>query len=47
MSWGVIPLLTHRAPKIGVRWWVQLVGHVPFVGIPIVGSIAPARRLLT
>lgn len=40
MSWGVIPLLTHRPPKIGVRWWVQLIGHFPFVGIPIVASIA-------
>jgi len=40
MSWGVIPLLTHRPPKIGLRWWVQLIGHFPFVGIPIVASIA-------
>jgi hypothetical protein len=40
MSFGVIPLLTHRPPKIGVRWWVQWIGHFPFVGIPIVASIA-------
>ena len=40
MSCGVIPLLTHRPPKIGLRWWVQLIGHFPFVGIPIVASIS-------
>jgi hypothetical protein len=36
MSLVVIPLLLHRPPRISTRWWVQLVGHVPFVGIPIV-----------
>lgn len=44
MSLGVIPLLTHRPPAIGLRWWIQLVGHVPFVGIPIVWSIRGASR---
>jgi len=39
MSLVVIPLLVHRPPRIGVRWWVQLVGHIPFVGMPIVASI--------
>ena len=39
MSLAVIPLFTHRPPAITFRWWVQLVGHVPFVGIPIVASI--------
>src|SRR5262245_46287321 len=34
----VIPLLVHRPPNIGFRWWVQLVGHFPFVGLPIVAS---------
>lgn len=38
MSLVVIPLLTHRPPTIGVRWWIQLVGHAPFVGLPIVAS---------
>lgn len=38
MSMAVIPLLTERAPAIGIRWWIQLVGHVPFVGLPIVAS---------
>ena len=40
MSLALIPLLLHRAPTINVRWWIQLLGHIPFVGIPIVASIA-------
>jgi hypothetical protein len=39
MSLVVIPLLVHRPPAIGFRWWVQLIGHIPFVGLPIVASI--------
>jgi hypothetical protein len=39
MSLAVIPLLLHRPPAITVRWWIQLVGHAPFVGLPIVASI--------
>ena len=39
MSLAVIPLLLHRPPTINIRWWVQLIGHFPFVGIPIVASI--------
>jgi hypothetical protein len=39
MSLAVIPLLVHRPPAITFRWWVQLVGHIPFVAVPIVGSI--------
>ena len=37
MSVVVIPLLVHRPPSINVRWWVQFVGHIPFVALPIVG----------
>ncbi len=40
MSLAVIPLLFHRRPTIGVRWWVQAIGHIPFVGLPIVATIA-------
>jgi hypothetical protein len=40
MSLVVIPVLLHRAPRITSRWWIQLVGHIPFVGLPIVASIA-------
>jgi hypothetical protein len=44
MSCVVIPLLAHRPPKFGARWWTQLIGHFPFVGLPIVSSIArPAK----
>jgi hypothetical protein len=39
MSLAVIPLLLHRPPAINVRWWIQLIGHFPFVGIPIVASL--------
>lgn len=39
MSLVVIPLLVQRPPTINIRWWVQLIGHIPFVGIPIVASI--------
>ena len=38
MSLVVIPLLLHRPPAISIRWWVQLLGHFPFVGMPIVAS---------
>jgi len=39
MSLAVIPLLVHRPPNITLRWAVQLVGHVFFVGLPIVAMI--------
>jgi len=39
MSMIVIPLATRQAPAITYRWWIQLVGHGVFVGMPIVGSI--------
>jgi len=42
MSLGVIPLLTGRPATITARWWIQLIGHAPFVGLPIVASIAGA-----
>jgi hypothetical protein len=44
MSLIVIRSLTHRPPTINYRWWVQLIGHVPFVAIPIIASIARPRR---
>jgi len=43
MSLAVIPLLVHNAPAISYRWWIQLIGHFPFVGLPIVASIAAPR----
>ena len=44
MSLAVIPLLTHRPPAINFRWWVQLVGHIPFVALPIVTMIGRTSR---
>ena len=41
MSLAVIPLLAHRAPSLTVRWLVQLIGHFPFVGLPIVAALKP------
>ena len=43
MSLVVIPLLVHNAPAISFRWWIQLIGHIPFVGVPIVASISRGR----
>ena len=42
MSLAIVPLLTHRPPAINIRWWVQFVGHIPFVAAPIVTLIARA-----
>jgi hypothetical protein len=39
MSLAVIPILLQRPPAINIRWLTQLIGHIPFVGIPIVASI--------
>ena len=39
MSLLVIPPLRHTPITFNIRWWVQLVGHFPFVGLPIVASI--------
>ena len=44
MSFAVIPLLLRRPPTIGFRWWVQFVGHFPFVGLPIVAMSARGSK---
>ena len=44
MSCVVIPLFVGRPPQITARWWVQFFGHIPFVAIPIVASIAWEAR---
>jgi hypothetical protein len=36
MSFVWIPLFTHKTPTITMRWWIQIAGHVLFVGLPIV-----------
>jgi hypothetical protein len=43
MSLLLIPQLLHRPPSFTIRWWVQLIGHFPFVGLPIVASIGSIR----
>jgi hypothetical protein len=40
MSLVVISSFTGRPTAINFRWWVQLVGHIPFVAIPIVATIS-------
>jgi len=35
MTMVVIPIFTKRPPSFALRWWVQLLGHVPFVALPI------------
>lgn len=47
MSLAVIPILFHRSPSITLRWWVQLIGHIPFVGLPIVATIAKRPAIPT
>ncbi|MEZ5319707.1 MAG: hypothetical protein R2752_20065 [Vicinamibacterales bacterium] len=42
MSAVVIPWLTGRPLAITYRWWIQIAGHVVFVGLPIVWAIGPA-----
>jgi hypothetical protein len=44
MSLVVIPLLVHRAPAINTFWWIELVGHIPFVGLPIAAFIGSGSR---
>lgn len=36
MSLIVIPVLVHHGPTIGPKYWVQLVGHIPFVATPMI-----------
>jgi len=43
MSLVVIRLATGRPPAFGLRWWVQVFAHVPFVTLPLVFT---ARRQL-
>ncbi len=43
MSLIVIPAMVHRPPTIGTKWWVQFIGHIPFV----VGPMILANRRTT
>jgi hypothetical protein len=44
MSFVVIPRFTGRPPTVNVRWWVQLLAHIPFVALPIVWTIGRGLR---
>ena len=39
MSFVVIPSMTGRPPSITYRWWVQLVGHMVFVALPMIATL--------
>lgn len=43
MSLVVIPLATERPPRFAVRWWVQVVAHIPLVTLPMDFTV---RRVL-
>jgi hypothetical protein len=36
MSLVFIPAMVHRMPAIGLKWWVQLIGHALFVVGPMI-----------
>lgn len=36
MTWIVIPSMLHRPPTLSLKYWVQLVGHIPFVVGPMI-----------
>ena len=42
MSLLVSPLATGRPPRFGLRWWIQVGAHIPFVSMPLVFT---ARRV--
>lgn len=44
MSFVVIPLFVHRMPVVTINWWIQLAGHLLFVGLPLVSSIGSGSK---
>ena len=36
MSLIVIPAMVHHWPTIGLKYWICLLGHIPFVAMPMV-----------
>ncbi len=38
MSFAVIPLLLQRPPTVGLRWVVQVFGHIGFVAVPMIAA---------
>jgi hypothetical protein len=45
MSLVVIPALLHRPPTITTKWWVQLIGHIPFVVGPMILANRKTARI--
>jgi hypothetical protein len=44
MTMAVIPAFTHRVPPLTLNWLVMLLGHIPFVGLPIALIVGRAAR---
>jgi hypothetical protein len=44
MTMALIPLFTHRVPPITLNWVTVLLGHIPFVGLPIATIVGRASR---
>lgn len=44
MTFLVIPAFVHRPPTISPIWWVQLVGHIPFVVGPMIWAAGHGRK---
>ena len=44
MSFVFVPLFTHREPTVTINWWIQLVGHILFVGLPLVWAIGSESK---
>ena len=44
MSLAIIPLFTHRLPKLDAVWLTILLGHIPFVALPITWTFSRAAR---
>ncbi|MDB4906751.1 MAG: hypothetical protein JWO05_1535 [Gemmatimonadetes bacterium] len=44
MSLVMIPLFTGNPTTVNARWFIQLVGHVFFVGLPMAWGLSERRR---
>lgn len=43
MTFVVIPAFVHRPPTISPIWWVNLVGHIPFIVLPMIWASGDGR----
>jgi hypothetical protein len=43
MTFIVIPAFVHRPPTISAIWWVNLVGHIPFIVLPMIWASGDGR----